>query len=122
DFGKDGNKLFIGNVYRGEDRTTVAIMNTGAGTRSLQVRIPGVQSVRLASAFGVERQVPVVDGVATIDVPEVPVYLRLAPDQDVEIIPINWGPNLARLPGVTVRQVDENGATVPTTDIEDRKS
>lgn len=118
DFGKDGNKLFIGNVYRGEDRTTVAIMNTGAGTRSLQVRIPGVQSVRLASAFGVESEVPVVDGVATIDVPEVPVYLRLAPDQDVEIIPIHWGPNLARLPGVTVRQVDENGAAVPTADIE----
>lgn len=116
DFGKDGNKLFIGNVYRGKDRTTVAIMNTGAGTRALQVSIPGVSSVRLTSAFGVETQVPVVDGIATIDVPEVPVYLRLGPDQDIRIIPINWGANLARRPGVSVRQVDQNNATVPTSD------
>lgn len=118
DFGKDGDKLFIGNVYRGEDRTTVAIMNTGAGTRSLQVRIPGADSVRLTSPFGVESDIAVNDGVATIDVPEVPVYLRLAPDQDAEIVPINWGPNLARQEGVTARQVDESGQEVATTGLD----
>lgn len=118
DFGKDGNKLFIGNVYRGEDRTTVAIMNTGAGTRALQVRIPAVQSVRVTSAFGVEQQVPVVNGLVTVDVPEIPIYLRLAPNQDVEVVPINWGANLARLPGVSVRQVNQQGQTVPTSDLE----
>ena len=118
DFGKDGDKLFIGNVYRSKEKTVAAIMNTGAGTRSVQIKVTGPASLKLVSAFGVESQVTLQGGAATIEVPEVPVYIEMASDQDLQVAPINWGANLALQQGVTVRQVNEAGEAVVAPEID----
>ena len=37
---------------------------------------------------------------ATLPVPELPVYVRLTPGQSIEVEPCHWGENLALAPGV----------------------
>jgi len=101
DFGKDGNKLYIGSLFTGVDRSVAAIMNVGCGVTELELRVQGGDKLHVASPFGVESDVPVQAGVAKIKVPELPVYVELAQGQTIEPVALDWGPNLARQPGVT---------------------
>jgi hypothetical protein len=48
----------------------------------------------------VTQNLPVVAGKVLLTVPELPVYVELAEGQNIEVVPTNWGANLARLPGV----------------------
>jgi hypothetical protein len=62
--------------------------------------VRGGTALRTVSAFGVEKQLPVADGRAVLDVPELPVYVELAPGQTIDVAPTAWGENLARRLGV----------------------
>ncbi len=102
DFGKDGEQLYVGSRFDGADRSVVALMNAGCGVASVPVSVTGAKSLTVVSAFGVESQVSVVDGVATLQVPELPLYVELAKGQDLTPVSMDWGTNLARQPGVAV--------------------
>ncbi len=102
DFGTPGNQLYLGSLFTGSGRAMAAFMSTGSPYGRVRVRVSRGNALRLISAFGVESTVPVRDGEAVLPVPELPVYVELAHEQSLEVLPTNWGPNLAREPGVTV--------------------
>jgi len=101
DFGKDGNKLYVGSLFTGEGKALAAIMNVGCGVTELELRVKGGEKLHVVLPFGVESDVPVQGGAAKIKVPELPVYVELAQGQTIEPAALDWGPDLARLPGVT---------------------
>ncbi|MEJ5297594.1 MAG: Ig-like domain-containing protein [Armatimonadota bacterium] len=103
DFGETGNKLYIGNLFEGPGKKVAAFMSAGSTDGKITLLLPGATSVTVVSALGEERNVSVTDGRLVLDVPEIPVYVRLSPAQQIEVEPVDWGPNLARLPGVQVR-------------------
>jgi hypothetical protein len=101
DFGKDGNKLYLGSLFSGDGKKTAAFMNAGCGLGRVELRVKGARVLRVVSAFGAGSELAVAGGTATLDVPEIPVYVELDAGQDLEVVPQDWGQNLARLPGVT---------------------
>lgn len=103
DFGETGNKLYIGNLFEGPGKKVAAFMSAGSTDSRITLLLPGATSVTVVSALGEERTVSVTEGRLVLDVPEIPVYVRLSPAQHIEVEPVNWGPNVARLPGVQVR-------------------
>ena len=68
----------------------------------MPLKVTGAKQLKLVSAFGRESVLDAKDGIAVLPVPELPVYVELAPGQSIEVIPTDWGPNLARADGVTV--------------------
>ncbi len=103
DFGETGNKLYIGNLFEGPGKKVAAFMSAGSTDGKITLLLPGATSVTVVSALGNESTVSVTGGRLELDVPEIPVYVRLSPGQEIEVEPLDYGPNLARLPGVQVR-------------------
>ena len=101
DFGKDGNKLYIGSLFTGKGKSVAAFMNAGCGEGVVELRVKGGTKLHAVSAFGVASEVPVQNGIAKLKVPEIPVYVELAAGQTIDVAPQEWGENLARRPGVT---------------------
>ncbi len=95
-FGDPGNKMFIGSLFSGPGKTVAAFQSAGSPNGQVQLRVAGAGNLRLVSAFGVESTLPVVNGLATLRVPELPVYVELNRGQTVDVVPTNWGANLAR--------------------------
>lgn len=102
DFGATGNKLYLGNLYEGENRRVAAFMSAGMTDGKVEVAVTGGRNLHLVSAFGVESEEPVGNGRAIIPVSELPVYVELAADQKLEVIPQDRGNNLARMAGVAL--------------------
>ncbi len=101
DFGPTGNNLYVGDEFQGGGRSVLAIMSAGSTDGQVQFKVQGGTSLNVVSDFGVESTIPVVNGVATLAVGDMPVYVELAAGQVADIIPQNWGTNVAALPGVT---------------------
>ena len=59
----------------------------------------GGSSIHVVSAFGVAQDLPVTAGQVTLPVPELPVYVELAPGQTVQPVPVDYGTDLALTPG-----------------------
>lgn len=89
--------MYIGSLFSGATGATVVLQSAGSTDGSVRVKATGT-SATVVSAFGVETTVPVVGGIATVPVGELPVYVR----GGAGIVPANYGPNLARAPGVTI--------------------
>ena len=101
DFGDPGNKMFIGSLFQGPQKSVAALMSAGGTDGMVTLQVKGGSSLHIVSAFGVESDLPVTDGQATLPVPEIPVYVEMAPGQTIQVVPLNWGQNLALQPGVT---------------------
>jgi len=101
DFGEPGNRLYVGSLFTGPGRRVAAFMSAGSTDGRVDLRVEGGRTLRVVSAFGVDKQVPVADGRAVLEVPELPVYVELAKGQTIEVVPTAWGENLARQPAVT---------------------
>jgi len=102
EFGKDGDKLYIGSLFESPDKKkrVAAIMNVGCGRGRVELAVKGGAKLRVVSPFGVESELAAERGRAALEVPELPVYVELAPGQEIEVIPQDWGRNLAREEGV----------------------
>ncbi len=101
DFGAVGNRLTIGSLFEGKTRRVAAFQSAGSTDGRVELAVNGGGSLRLVSAFGHTRDLPAAGGRVTLPVPELPVYVELAPGQTIEVVPADWGPNLARRAGVT---------------------
>jgi hypothetical protein len=110
DFGVPGNNLYAGNLYSGANGNVAMFISNGDTQGKVTLAVSGASSLKVVSAFGKESFISVVNGRATLDVPEVPVYVEFATNQTVEVIPTTWGPNLARQAGVTMK-TSGNGAS-----------
>ncbi len=103
DFGASGNNMYVGNLYTGPGKSVAAFMSAGSTDGKVHLAVQGGNSLRVVSPFGVAINVPVVNGQAVIDVPELPVFVELAAGQTIDVIPQDWGPDLALQPGVTAK-------------------
>jgi len=104
DFGATGNKLYLGSLFAGEKKRVAAFMSAGSPDGKVQLHVGGANGqsakLHLVSAFGVESGLPVSGGMATLPIPELPVYVELADGQTIDVVPQDFGPNLARMAGV----------------------
>ena len=103
DFGDPGNKLYLGSLFQGPDKAVAAFMSAGGTDGRVVLQVGAGSVLHTVSAFGVESDLPVLKGQVSLPVPEIPVYVELAPGQTIQVVPQDWGPNLARQPGVTAR-------------------
>ena len=76
-------------------------MSAGDTHGSVELAVRGGAGLHVVSAFGAEQDLPVHGGRIILQVPEIPVYVELARGQSIDVVPMDWGPNLARAPGVT---------------------
>lgn len=102
DFGPTGNNLYIGSLFTGSKKQFAAFMSAGSTDGAVNLRVAGGDKLTVVSAFGNEVTMNVTNGLAALAVPELPVYVRLAPGQTIEVLPYDWGANLARAVGVKV--------------------
>lgn len=102
DLGTVGNKLYLASLFEGSGRRVAAFLSAGGTGDTISLAVRGRTQLHLVSAFGRKADLPVRDGHVQLPIGEVPVYVELAPGQDIGVEPLNWGPNLAQVPGVTV--------------------
>jgi hypothetical protein len=100
-FGPLGDKLYIGSLFEGDGKRVAAFQSVGSTDGKVELRVEGGDRLHLVSAFGVEEDLPVKDGVAVLPVPELPVYVELAEGQRIAVIHQDAGLNLALADGVT---------------------
>ncbi len=114
DFGSGGNRVFFGNGFKGANDEVLAMMSAGATDARVELRVSSGQTLKVVSAWGVEKSIAVKNGRAFLVVPELPVYVRSSARQRVEIVPQSWGENLARQKGTKVsasQSADRDGVS-----------
>jgi hypothetical protein len=95
-FGPTGNKIFLGLRYQGGDGSTIVLRHYGAAVDpKLELGVEGGDELEMIDSFGNRRKLPVRGGKVTLQVPPLPVYLRLARGQRVMPQQIDFGRNLA---------------------------
>jgi len=115
DFGDPGNKLTIGSLFGGPGKWVAAFQSAGSTDGQVQLRIQHGDVLHLVSAFGEASTLPVQNGAVTLPVPELPVYVELTRGQTIQVVPTDWGPDLARAPGVTANvSLDPSSAAYKT--------
>ncbi|HEX4084192.1 MAG TPA: PA14 domain-containing protein, partial [Chthoniobacteraceae bacterium] len=101
DFGQPGNHMYLGSLFSGPAKSVAAFQSWGSTDGQVTLAVSSGSSVNYVSPFGLQYPMPVVNGQVTIPVPELPVYVELAPGQTVSVVQNNWGPDLALENGVT---------------------
>jgi hypothetical protein len=101
DLGPAGNRLYLGSLFEGDRKRVAVFISSGetAGKVDLIVR-GGGGKLRAVSAFGVASDLPVTGDRVTLTVPELPVWVDIADGQTIDVVPQDFGPNLARGEGV----------------------
>ena len=94
-----GNKLYVGSLFGGPGKQVAAFQSSGRTDGSLTLNVTGGSSLHIVSAFGVASDLPVTAGQAVLPVPEIPVYVELAPGQTIQPVPVDYGTDLALTPG-----------------------
>ena len=101
DFGPAGNNAYLGNLYTAKDGSAVAaFMTASMPDGNVQLKVAGADRLKVVSAFGVQSELKVADGRANLTVPELPVYVKLPAGASLEVVPMDFGPDLALLRGV----------------------
>lgn len=101
DFGSPGNNLYLGNLFQGPGKSLASFMSAGGTDGQVTLKVSGGTKLHIVSAVGVASDLPIVGGQVVLPVPEVPVYVEMAAGQTIQVVPVNWGTNLALQPGVT---------------------
>jgi hypothetical protein len=99
DFGTPGNNLFVGSLFNGPGKQVASIMTSGDTRGQVILNVTGSTTVKVVSPFGTERVMPVLNGLVTLPVSELPTYVEYA--GTLSVAAQNWGANLALQTGVT---------------------
>ena len=102
DFGPVGNKLYVGSLFQGPGKTVGAFMSAGDPYGQVTLSVQGGTSLHTVSPFGQESDLPVVGGTVVLPVSELPVYVEPTAAQQIAVVPVEYGANLAQQPGVTI--------------------
>jgi len=100
-FGPAGEAQYVGNYFAGPGKRVAAFLSAGDPYGRVSLTVRGGGTLRTVSPFGVTTSLPVKNGLASLPVSELPVYVELGPGQTITVRPLDYGPNLARQPGVT---------------------
>ncbi|MBC7784032.1 MAG: discoidin domain-containing protein [Burkholderiales bacterium] len=99
DFGS-ANHMFIGNLFSGSGKSVAAFMAAGHNDGLITLNVSG-DTLKVISAFGEERVMPVIQGQVQLQLGAEPVYVEIASGQTLAVQRDDWGTNLARQPGTT---------------------
>ncbi len=102
DFGPVENKLYVGNLFQGPGKTVAAFMSAGDPYGQVTLSVQGGESLHVVSAFGQGSDLSVTGGTVVLPVGELPVYVEPTATQQIAVVPVVYGVNLARQTGVTV--------------------
>ena len=102
DFGPAGNAQYLGSEFVGPGKRVAAFLSAGDPYGRVDLIVRGGKTLKAVSPFGVAALLPVKAGRVTLPVSELPVYVELSAGQNLSVVPLNYGPNLARLPGVSI--------------------
>ena len=105
DFGPAGNAQYLGDYFTGPGKRVAAFLSAGDPHGKIDLIVSGGQSLQTISPFGAATALPVTHGQVTLPVSELPVYVELSAGQTLSVAPMDYGPNLARLPGVVIDAV-----------------
>ena len=115
DFGRNGNRIFLGLRYQGGDGSTVVLRQYGAAAEpSIELGIRGGATLEVVDSFGNRRKIPVRDGKVTLKVALLPIYLRLERGQEIAAPRIDFGRNLATDATITYSGKTESDPSVLT--------
>jgi hypothetical protein len=89
-FGRDGNKIFMGLRYDGSDGSTIILRNLGTVDQWLRVGVSSGSTLQVVDSFGNIQMVPVQNGQAQLTITQLPQYVLLTPGQEVTMPQINW--------------------------------
>lgn len=96
DLGPHGNRLFLGLRYESADGDTLVLRNLGLPQpEMMELGVSAGNAVEVVDAFGNRASVPVKNGKIRVAVPQMPIYLRLARDQNITAPVYDFGRNLA---------------------------
>ena len=103
-FGASGNNLYLGAEFRSSDatKTVLSLMSVGDTKGKIEVSVTGDKTLRVVSPWGVSKDLPVKNNRVLVPVPELPIYIEVAKNQSVRVLPINYGNNLARAQNIDV--------------------
>ncbi len=101
DFGTPGNNLLLGSVFKGNDKSVVALQSTGATDLNVELKLSTNDPVKIVTAWGESSTRTPIKNRLALTVPEVPVYVELATGQTVDVAPTDWGADLALKSTVT---------------------
>ena len=101
DFGPAGNPQYLGSYFGGPGKRIAVFLSAGDPYGQVALTVRGGKTLRTVSPFGVTTLLPVKDGSALLPVSELPVYVELPEGETILVHSMDYGPNLARLPGVT---------------------
>ncbi len=96
DFGAAGNNLVLGSVFQSATRNVAALTTTGALNVPVTLQFSNNTPVKVVDAWGASSTQTPVNGRLTITVSELPTYVEAASSQSIDVVPFNWGTNLAR--------------------------
>ncbi len=102
DFGPAGNAQYLGSYFQGPGKRIAAFLSAGDPYGKIDLAVQGGRTLRTISPFGVATPLPVKGGRVTLPVSELPVYVEPAAGQTISVLPMDYGPDLARLAGVAV--------------------
>ena len=102
DFGTVENKLYVGSLFKGPNKTVAAFMSAGDPYGQVTLSVQEGASIHVVSPFGQESDLPVVGGTVVLPVSELPGYVELPAAQQIAVVPVNYGANLAMQSGVTI--------------------
>lgn len=102
DLGPSGHKLYVGSLFEGENKSVAAFLSDGSTDGRIELNVKGGNGkLHTVSAFGVESDVPISEGKVALVVPQLPIYVEPQQGQQIDVVPQDFGTNLAREPGVT---------------------
>ncbi len=95
DFGKNGNDIYLGLRYVGDDGSTIVLRNLGALDGTMDIGVTGGPALDVVDGMGNEQSMPVKDGKVRVAVRQMPIYLRLKKGQDATLPTFDFGKNMA---------------------------
>ncbi|RYX84941.1 hypothetical protein EON83_08360 [bacterium] len=113
-FGPTGNTLFLGARYRDATGETVSLRNLVGAPLKASFDVPTETRVLVLDAWGNTLPVALQNGVLTLELSQLPTYVRLTGPAPLVPKPWNWGPDLAVGAQVSIAGKAENDAQTLT--------
>ncbi|MDQ3815501.1 MAG: hypothetical protein M3347_16410, partial [Armatimonadota bacterium] len=95
DFGATGNTLFMGVRYKDHDGETIVLRNLGARPMQLPFEVKGAMALEVIDCWGNANRVMVQGGKVGLALQQLPIYVKLAPGQELIAPKLNFGQNTA---------------------------
>ncbi|RYG67427.1 hypothetical protein EON80_13625, partial [bacterium] len=95
DFGSDGNKILSGLRYTGTAGEVVALRTQNTAPQTVRFAVRGATSFRIVDSWGNERTATANGGALSLELGQLPTYVRVPEGASLTVSQLNFGRNLA---------------------------